>query len=187
MDTKKRRYCESSGVFLFVEGQLFAEYKIDCKNQTQETHGVIPAQSLGTEDKQREDRENRERYDLLNHLQLDQREWTSIFTETDAVCGHLKEVFEQSNTPANQHDSDQAELIETLHLAEFEVAVPRHSHKHVGHHEQSDCHQSLHFDLVLKVCQKSAAKLYILIQNANRATLELCSAVVILLFKILDR
>ena len=144
MDTKKRRYCESSGVFLFVEGQLFAEYKIDCKDQAEETDGVIPAQRLGAENEQREDGKYRERYNLLNYLQLDQRERTAIFAEADTVGGHLEEVFEQRNTPANQYDSYQSELVETLHLAKFQVAVPRHSHKHVGHHEQSDCHQSFH-------------------------------------------
>ena len=86
-------------------------------------------------------------------------EGTSKLRATYAVCGYLKEVFEQSNTPANQYDSHQSELVEALHLAEFQVAVPRHSHKHVGHYEQSDCHQSLHFDLVL-YCVKNRPQNY---------------------------
>ena len=61
---------------------------------------MVPAQGVGFHKDQREDGEDRERYDLLNHLQFPDRERTSEFGAADAVGGDLEAVFEQRDAPA---------------------------------------------------------------------------------------
>lgn len=52
------------------ELSLFAENEIDGQDQAEESREVIPAQGVGFHERKREDGEDRERYDFLNHLQL---------------------------------------------------------------------------------------------------------------------
>ena len=73
---------------------------------------MVPAQGVGFHKDQREDGEDRERYDLLNHLQFPDRERTSEFGAADAVGGDLEAVFEQRDAPAQQNDGRQPEALE---------------------------------------------------------------------------
>ena len=91
---------------------LFPEDEIDGQNQAEKSGEVVPAQGVGFHKDQREDGEDRERYDLLNHLQFPDRERTSEFGAADAVGGDLEAVFEQRDAPAQQNDGRQPEAFE---------------------------------------------------------------------------
>ena len=82
--------------------------------------GVIPAQ-VRTEIVSGEDAEDRERDDLLNHLELHGSE----AAVADAVGGHLKAILKEGDTPADQND-----LPKRL-LAVFQVTVPGEGHEDV--------------------------------------------------------
>ena len=94
------------------EPRLFPEDEVDRQYQAEETCEVVPAQGVGFHKDQREDGEDRERYDLLNHLQFPDRERTSEFGAADAVGGDLEAVFEQRDAPAQQNDGRQPEAFE---------------------------------------------------------------------------
>ena len=47
---------------------------------------MVPAQGVGFHEYQREDGEDRKRYDFLNHLQFPDRERASEFGAADTVC-----------------------------------------------------------------------------------------------------
>lgn len=54
---------------------------------------MIPVQRLTLEEDGGEEGENHQRDDLLNNLELHQREGTAVFNEADAVGGHLKGIL----------------------------------------------------------------------------------------------
>ncbi len=97
---------------------------------------MVPAQGVGFHEDQREDGEDRERYDLLNHLEFPDRERTSEFGAADAVGGDLEAVFEQRDAPAQQNDGRQPEAFEPRF--EGDMPVPRQRHKGVGDDEQQN-------------------------------------------------
>lgn len=60
---------------------------------------MVPVQVFVLEEHRHEDGEHRERYHLLNHLELDEREWASILGKPDAVGWHHEQVLEKGDTP----------------------------------------------------------------------------------------
>src|SRR5260370_26623630 len=90
-----------------------------------ESEAIVPFEFVA-EIHHGEDREDRERDDFLNGLELCGAE----LIRADAVCGDLKTVFEERDPPAH-HD----------HLPEgfatkFQVAVPRKGHEDIGDGQQ---------------------------------------------------
>ena len=57
------------------------------------------------------DAEYRQRYALLNDLQLDQVEGTSILYETETISGYLAAVFEEGYHPRKGDDSDEGPVV----------------------------------------------------------------------------
>ena len=97
---------------------------------------MVPAQGVGFHKDQREDGEDRERYDLLNHLQFPDRERTSEFGAADAVGGDLEAVFEQRDAPAEQDDGQHPEAL--YFGFESDMPVPSQCHKGIGKDQQGD-------------------------------------------------
>lgn len=97
---------------------------------------MIPAQGVGFHEYQREDGEDRKRYDFLNHLQFPDRERASEFGAADTVGGDLEAVFEQRDAPAEQDDGYHPEAFEPRF--EGDMAVPRQRHEGVGDDEQQN-------------------------------------------------
>ena len=97
---------------------------------------MVPAQGVGFHKDQREDGEDRERYDLLNHLQFPDRERASELGRSDAVGRDLEAVFEQGDAPAEEHDDHQSEAFEFGF--EGDMPVPGQRHEGVGDDEQQN-------------------------------------------------
>ena len=97
------------------------------RNQAHSGRGVVPAQMLA-EVEGDEDAEDHQGDDLLDHLELDEREAAS----TDAVGRHLEAVFEKSDAPTDENDLPQRLL------AELQVAIPGEGHEDVGEGEKND-------------------------------------------------
>ena len=70
--------------------------------------GVIPAQ-VRAEIEGGEDTEDGERDDFLNHLELDGGE----AAVADAVCGNLKAILKEGDTPADEDDLPKRLLTDT--------------------------------------------------------------------------
>lgn len=78
---------------------LFYKDEIDRGYQADEGCEVVPLQMLALEEQVGDDGKDHQRYHLLDHFELDERERASCALEADAVGGHLAAVFKESNTP----------------------------------------------------------------------------------------
>ena len=72
---------------------LFIEHEVHRQHQADKSGKMIPVQRLTLEEDGGEEGENHQRDDLLNNLELHQREGTAVFNEADAVGGHLKGIL----------------------------------------------------------------------------------------------
>ena len=89
-------------------------------------------------------REDRERNDFLYHFELDERERSAVADEADAVGRHLGAVFEESDSPRKQDDSDEGPRGGYVHLLQTQVTVPSECHEDVGDDQQQNCVKSIH-------------------------------------------
>ena len=119
-----------------LRARLFPEDEVDRQYQAEETCEVVPAQGVRLHENQREQREDRERDDFLDHFQFPDRERASELGRSDAVGRDLEAVFEQGDAPAEQYDSQHAEAFELGF--ECDVAVPGERHEGVRYDEQGD-------------------------------------------------
>lgn len=102
---------------------------------------MVPAQRIRAHKDQREDAKYRERDDLLDHLQLPDRERTAELRAAEAVGRDLKTVFEQGDAPTQQDDRDESETFESRF--EGDVTVPGQRHEGVGDDQQKNGGDSL--------------------------------------------
>lgn len=91
---------------------LFLENEIDGQNQEHEGDGMVPAERFGFEKEQGEESENAERDDLLDDFELEEREWASVFPESDPVGRNQQNVFEEGDTPAEQDHAELRQIVE---------------------------------------------------------------------------
>ena len=114
------------------------------QNQTSEGGEVVPLEGFALEKEHHDDRENGQRDDLLDDLQLEQRVRAAVAREADPVGRNGEAILEESDAPGEENDGDQRPARGDLHLLEFEVAVPGESHEDVGADQHHDCPESLH-------------------------------------------
>lgn len=120
--------------------RLFAEDEVDGQNQAEESCEVVPAQRVGAHEHQGEDREHRQRDDLLNDLELPDRIGAAEFGASQAVCRDLEAILEQGDEPAHQDNGQEPETLEMR--LEGDMAVPRKGHEGVRDDEQYDSGES---------------------------------------------
>lgn len=81
---------------MYIEPFLSAslvEHEVHRQHQADEGGKVVPVQRLALEEDGGEEGENHQCDDLLNDLELHQREGTSVLDEADAVGGHLEGIL----------------------------------------------------------------------------------------------
>ena len=93
---------------------------------------MVYPQRLVLEENQHEYSEYRKGNSLLDHFQLPQVERAAVFNKSDTVGWHLATILEQGNAPAEQDHQRQAEFRKPRHALQFQVAIPRQSHEHIG-------------------------------------------------------
>lgn len=71
---------------------------------------MVPMELLSLEKDVGNDAEDDERDDLLNDLQLHERERSAVADEADSVGWHLTAVFEEGNCPRESNDSDEGPM-----------------------------------------------------------------------------
>lgn len=75
------------------------EYEIHSKHKTHESRKVIPMQLLSVKEKVGDDAEDDQRYNLLYHFELHQREGTAIALESYAIGRHLAAILKECYSP----------------------------------------------------------------------------------------
>lgn len=115
---------------------LLHKYEINGKYKEYKCHEVVPMQCLTLEKYRGEDGEDDERDDLLDDLQLHEREWSAVARESDAVGRNLTGIFGQGNEPREQDDAEERPVGDDLHFLKFQMPVPCEGHEDVGYHEQ---------------------------------------------------
>ena len=128
----------------YVFSELLFEDKVDGQYQKYESQQVVPPESLGFKKDQSENRKYSQRDHLLNHLELEKRKRTAVASESDAVGRNLKHIFEQSNTPTQQNNSEQGQIIEPPLPLQPQLPIPCKSHKNVGYDQQTDSQIGFH-------------------------------------------
>ena len=84
---------------------LFQEHEEHGRDEAGKGGEMVPLQWLTLEKDDSEKGEDGDWDDLLNNLELHQRERTAIAHKTDTVCRHLTGILEESQKPANE-DND---------------------------------------------------------------------------------
>lgn len=107
-------------------------------DQQHERNDVVNTKCLGAENKQREHSENQQRNNLLNDLELDQRERSSRARKPDAVGRNLNAVLEKRDAPTDYDHGDKGQMVTATRCAQLQVAIPRHGHENIGDHQQAD-------------------------------------------------
>ena len=110
---------------------LFQEDEENGKDKADKSSNMIPLKRLPLEQKHNNNRKNRQRNHLLNHLQLHKIERTPVANETNPVRRHSETILKESNTPREQNNQNKRPSAGNLHLTQLQMAVPRKSHKYV--------------------------------------------------------
>ena len=129
--------------------ELLFKNKIDRQNQKYESDNVVQAESLCFEEHNGENGEHCQRHNLLNNFQFDKTERSAVDVGPNTVGRNLKTVLKQRNAPTDEDYGPQPQIFEASHLAEFQVAVPRESHKCVRDNKQQNCDYRFHYQLFL--------------------------------------
>lgn len=99
------------------------------------------------EKQQCENHKNDQGDDFPQNFQLNQGIRSSIFIETDPVCGYLEEIFEKGDSPADHHNGDQPKIFKPFQLLEFQMPVPCKCHEGIRQNQQRDGIKTFHFSI----------------------------------------
>ena len=97
---------------------------------------MVPMEGFALKQHRDHDGEDEQGDDLLNHLQLDEREGTSIVNKTDAIRRHLADILKESDTPREGDNGNQGPILAYPCFAQLQVTIPRKGHKNIAQHEQ---------------------------------------------------
>jgi len=103
---------------------------------------MVPPERIGLHEDEREKGEDRERDNLLDDLELPNGNRPAELRRADAVGRDLETIFQEGDSPAQQHDSGHPETFEPRF--ERDMPVPRQRHESVRHDEQPHSNYSPH-------------------------------------------
>ena len=103
---------------------------------------MVPPQGIGLKEEDGEKSEDGQRDDLLDDLELPERERAVVLSGTEPVGGDLEAVFEKGYSPAEQDDEEYGEFF--YFGFEDDMAVPGEGHEGVGENQQKDSKKSSH-------------------------------------------
>lgn len=127
-------------------GSLFFEDKKNSQDQAGKACQVVPLESFGFEKQEGKDGEDGQRDDFLNDFKLHQGKRPAVQFIADAVGRHHQAVFKESNSPTDEDDGKQPQVLRELHFLELQVAVPSKSHEGIGQDEQQNRLESFHWN-----------------------------------------
>lgn len=115
---------------------LFLEYEVNRQDQQGEADEMVVGERLVLEEQQHEKGEDRQRQELLDHLELPKVERASVVEEADPVGRHHEAILDKGDAPAEQDDQWQRELAEPCRALQLQVTVPRERHEHIRTDQQ---------------------------------------------------
>ena len=135
----------------------FHEDEVHRQDEADEGRQVIPMQRLTLEEQRGEHGEDDERDDLLDDLELHQRERAAVAREADAVGRNLAGILEERDAPREEDDGKQRPMGGNLHLLQLQVPIPSERHEDVGHDQQKDGVECFHISEFF-VCSENRGK-----------------------------
>src|SRR5690606_10930829 len=75
---------------------------------------------------------------------FNEAERSTVRLVTDAVGRNLQHIFEEGDTPADQNDRKQWQVLTPLHVFETEMTIPRKGHERVGQRQHDNRYEPLH-------------------------------------------
>ena len=112
---------------LLFEGKKHGEDDQDKRND------VVPAKSLGLENRDDDDGEHGQWDGFLYDFQLDKIERASVLHRSDAVGGYHEGILEQGNAPRHEDDKKERPVLWTGdYLEQFELSIPGKCHENIG-------------------------------------------------------
>ena len=112
----------------WLVANLFFEDEVDGQNKAGEAHKVVPFKTLVHEDNHKEG-EHRERDNLLDNLQLPDREWATILCTSQAVCRDHKAVLKERYKPTDGDNCNHANALKAR--LKHHLTIPGKCHKEV--------------------------------------------------------
>ena len=94
------------------ERLLLSKDKVYCQDQAAEAGEVVPLEWVALDEQNGKEREDHQRDNLLDNLELPEGEWTTKLVAADAVGWHLEAVLKKCDTPADKHDAYHAVALE---------------------------------------------------------------------------
>jgi len=99
---------------------------------------VIPFEGFVFEKNERKQREHHECDDLLDDLELDERERAAVFAKSDPVGRNHEAIFQESDQPTHQYEARKAGFLKKFQVLEFQVPVPGKRHEDIGKQQQQN-------------------------------------------------
>ena len=90
---------------------------------------MVPLEGVALDKEYGKEREDHQRDNLLDNLELPEGKWAAQLGATYAVGGHLEAVLKKCDTPADKHDAYHAVALQ-LRL-ECNVSIPCQCHKDI--------------------------------------------------------
>ena len=113
---------------------LLQENEVDRQYHTYEGCKMIPVQGLATKTGNGVDGEYQQGYHLLYDLQLEESEGSAVTPETIMVGRNHKTILHKCQCPRDEDDDiEGCVAVQDVHILQFQVSIPRQSHKDVGH------------------------------------------------------
>ena len=78
------------------------------------------------------DAEHSQRDTLLDDLQLNKIEGTSVFNKADAIGRHLTTIFKKSDTPGEEYHADEGPMAGCARFLKFQMPIPSKRHEDVA-------------------------------------------------------
>ena len=126
-------------IFLYDEERvwvLLQEHEVYSHYHAHEGGEVVPVQGFATETGNGVDGEYQQGYDLLDDLQLEQREGTAVSLKAVVVGRNHETILHKCQCPRNEDDDIEGRVtVQDVHVLQFQVSVPCKCHKDVGHDE----------------------------------------------------
>lgn len=105
---------------------------------------MIPFELLVFEQQKGKHRENYQRNHFLNHLQLQQGKWSSVFLITNFIRRYHQAILKKRNQPTGQNQPGKPGLLEEFQMLVLQVPIPGNGHEHIGKNKQENGVKSLH-------------------------------------------
>ena len=115
---------------------LLQEHEIDSHYHAHEGGEVVPVQGFATKAGNGVDGEYQQGYDLLDDLQLEQREGTAVSLKAVVVGRNHETILHECQSPRDEYDDIQwCVAVQDVHVLQFQMSIPSKSHEDVGHDE----------------------------------------------------